>query len=396
MKKYLLLPLLFLISCSQVYKPGDKALYKKAPLVETQESLNFTGLVSAIDVTVEQLEKTPNKILKMGPYSTSYDLYAQALKELREIIDSDIGDKQKFAYIQKNFYFVEALGEKAWGHVFVTGYYSPQIKGSYTKTKKYSEPLYAVPSDMLKVDMKAFEKALPNLVDMGLSGQIRDGFFRGRIVKEGRQEYVVPYYSREEINTKKQLAKVLCYVDPIDAFFMQIQGSGEVLVGNEALNINYADQNGHSYYPIGKALLDHIPIQEMSMQKIESHLRSLPKSEAQKIMNLNPSYVFFQKTDKKSVTAFGVQAQAGRSIATDAKFFPKGVLTFLVYPDPDDLKKSRSQFVFNHDAGGAIRGPDRVDLYWGKGDIAALLSGGLKGDGHLQVLFPNFNKKNRE
>lgn len=383
--------------CAHKYQEGEPASFKKMAPNTINDSLDYAGLIAAIDVTVKQLKKTPLKKYEIAETSITYQDYAEALLELRANLDLPMAPKEKQKYIQDNFYFYALNAEQGWGKAFITGYYAPQVRGSYKRSKKYSEPLLGVPDDMLKIDLKLFAQALPSIGKMGLTDQIRDGQLRGRLIEKNKKPQIVPYYSRREILEKNLKAKVLCYVDPVDAFFMQIQGSGEVILpSGNTLQINYADQNGHSYYPIGKALLNMIPREQMSMQKIEDYLRSQSVKERNRIMNLNPSYVFFQKSETKSVTAFGVEAQAGRSIATDAKFLPHGLLSYLVYPDPDDLNKNKSQFVINHDAGGAIRGPNRVDLFWGHGDLAEALSGGLKGAGELYFLLPKLNKKGRE
>jgi len=190
----------------------------------------------------------------------------------------------------------------------------------------------------------------------------------------------------------------LAWVDPIDAFFLEIQGSGVVKFPNgKELRLGYAAQNGHPYVPIGKHLIGVIPKEKITLRAIEDHLRSLPPEESRKIMNLNPSYVFFRKLQGAGLTYFGTEVSAGRTIATDQAFFPKGALAYLEFEKPNfssavDAEPvswtKTARFVFDQDTGGAIRGPHRVDLFWGKGSDAKQAAGVMKGKGRLVYMVP--------
>ena len=155
-------------------------------------------------------------------------------------------------------------------------------------------------------------------------------------------------------------------------------------------------KNGYSYVAIGKFLLDQIPIEKMSLQSIETYLRSISKKEMQKILNKNPSYVFFRELDTKSITYLGTEVIPGRTIATDHGYFPKGALAFLEYEKPIFTKESvepkewvpSKRFVIDQDTGGAIRGPDRLDLYWGKGEKSKQVAGFMRNYGRLYYILP--------
>lgn len=363
---------------------------------EISDGLDFYGLPKALEVTASRLLQSNGHHLRIGEYQISKGDYAQALLDLKSVLDQPISQQEKENYIKENFLFLEMRADSGWGEAYVTGYYAPRFEGKLRKSKKHSAPIYGVPDDLVKIDIAAYYKANPGLRRSGLLEQIRDGQLRGRLVKHNGRTYVVPYHDRSEVASAKLKAEVICYLEPVDAFFLEIQGSGEVVLPNgKVLILNYADQNGHPYYPIGKALVDKIPIEQMSMQRIESHLQALPRAEQQRILNLNPSFVFFRVSDQKALTAFGVEAISARSIATDTQFLPHGALVHLTYPDPDNLKNLRSQYVLNHDTGGAIRGAGRVDIFFGHGNLAAALSGGLKGPGSLKVLFPKISEKQK-
>jgi membrane-bound lytic murein transglycosylase A len=184
----------------------------------------------------------------------------------------------------------------------------------------------------------------------------------------------------------------------VDAFFIQIQGTGVVEFENgEKTRFGYASQNGFPYIAIGKHLTEHIPMEEMSMQRIKLHLQTLPKEAQQEILNINPSYVFFKKLDGDAVTYAGMEVSDGRTIATDLQLFPKGAMAFLDIDEPvfntaTDIHPAswakKPRIVFDEDTGGAIRGGGRVDLYFGQGDLAAQKAGVMKQKGRLYYLVP--------
>ena len=229
-------------------------------------------------------------------------------------------------YITLNFETYEVYGKDDWADVMVTGYYEPKVPGSKIKTKEHFQPAYATPADMLTIDLKKFASKFPK------------GEKLGTLTARVENKRVVPYYDRKDIDENYKLANQnleLAWLDPIDAFFIQIQGTGVVEFDDgEKMRIGYDGQNGHAYFPIGKFLTDHIPMEEMSMQRIRSHLKTLPFNEQQTILNKNPSYVFFKKLDGKAITYAGMEVEDGRTIATDLKLFPKGAMAFLDIEEP--------------------------------------------------------------
>jgi membrane-bound lytic murein transglycosylase A len=143
--------------------------------------------------------------------------------------------------------------------------------------------------------------------------------------------------------------------------------------------------------------LDVMPKEKITMQTLEAHLRSLAPEKRQEFLNQNPSYVFFNRREGNSLTYLGTEVIAGRTVATDQKFFHKGTLAYLEYQKPlfSDATASEprewtpsSRFVFDQDTGGAIRGPGRLDLYWGKGDEAKQTAGVMQKPGRLYYLVP--------
>jgi membrane-bound lytic murein transglycosylase A len=292
-------------------------------------------------------------------------------------------------YISVNFESYEVYGRDDWADVMVTGYYEPKVTGSKTKTKDFFQPAYRTPNDLVTIDLKNFSSKFPKGEKLGL------------LTARVENKKIVPYYDRKEIDENYKLSNQnleLAWLDPIDAFFIQIQGTGVVEFENgEKIRIGYDGQNGHAYFPIGKFLTEHIPIEEMSMQRIRSHLKTLPFKDQQAILNKNPSYVFFKKLDGKALTYAGMEVEDGRTIATDLQLFPKGALAFLDIEEPvfesEDatvatMWERRPRLVFDQDTGGAIKGSGRVDLFYGEGDPAAQKAGVMKQKGKLFYLLP--------
>ncbi|MBI1890135.1 MAG: murein transglycosylase A [Burkholderiales bacterium] len=263
----------------------------------------------------------------------------------------------------------------------ITGYYEPLLRGARTRGGPFQTPLYRVPENLLIVDMVSL---YPELKGMRL---------RGRLV--GNK--VVPYYSRAELEKSGALeGKELLWVDnPIEAFFLEVQGSGRVQLAdsNETVRVAYADQNGHPYKSIGRYLVDkgEMPLSQASMQGIKAWIAANPGRQ-QELLNANPSYVFFKEEKLADPQmgpkgALGVPLTARRSIAVDARYLPLGAPVFLATTQPlSDVPLQR--LVMAQDTGGAIRGALRADFFWGFGSDAAANAGRMKQSGRMWVLLP--------
>lgn len=265
----------------------------------------------------------------------------------------------------------------------VTGYYEPLLRGSRARRGAYAVPLYAPPDDLLTIDLSAVNPDLRNLR------------LRGRI--EGRR--VVPYFSRAEIErgAASLAGKELVWVDDaIEAFFLQIQGSGRIqLDSGETVRLGYADQNGHPYVSIGRTLIERgdLRANEASMQGIQAWARANP-SRLQELLAQNPSYVFFRELPRQSGDpalgppgAMGVPLTPERSIAVDPRFIPLGVPVFLATTRPGS-NEALNRLVFAQDTGGAIRGEVRADYFWGFGAEAGREAGRMRQQGRMWVLWP--------
>ena len=220
-----------------------------------------------------------------------------------------------------------------------------------------------------------------------------------KIVGRFAQQTIVPYYDRREIEQEGVLegkTEVLAWVnDPVDLFFLQIQGSGRIVLNSgQSLNVHYHETNGQPYRSIGKLLIEQekIPKSEMSMQKIREYLRDHPE-EVDDILNYNPSYIFFKTEEDGPLGFLEVKLTPGRSIAVDRRLFPLPALAFIKTQKPIIDGSGQitrwvdfSRFVVSQDTGGAIRGPGRSDLFWGNGMYAEIAAGHMQHKGNLYFL----------
>jgi membrane-bound lytic murein transglycosylase A len=265
----------------------------------------------------------------------------------------------------------------------VTGYYEPLLHGSRSRSERFRYPVYAVPDDMLTIDLTS---VYPDLKQYRLRGRL-----------QGKR--VVPYYSRAEIdNGAAPLSgKELFWVDDaVDLFFLQIQGSGRIQLENgETARVGYADQNGHPYVSIGKKLVERgeLTPDQASMQGIkrwgEAHPDQLPE-----LLDTNASYVFFRELPVPPASgpngplgALGVPLSGGRSLAVDPRAVPLGVPVFLSTTMPNDGAPLQ-RLMLAQDTGGAIKGVVRADFFWGFGAEAGKQAGAMRQQGRMWVLLP--------
>lgn len=275
-----------------------------------------------------------------------------------------------------------------------TGYYEPEMTGSRTQGPEGSVPLLEKPGDLVSIDLGDFRD---DLKGKRLAGRVVNGALK-------------PYDDRASIETGKlgQAAKPVVWIDdPVDAFFLHIQGSGRVLLDTgQTLRVGYAGQNGHPYVAIGRALIERgeMTLEEVSMQAIRSWLTSHP-DEAADIMRVNTSYVFFHRLEVSDpnlgpLGAGGVNLTPWRSLAVDRTFHALGVPVWLettLPPGPiadlDDAGTetgpSFQRLMVAQDTGGAITGAVRGDVFFGWGEEATDLAGRMKQEGRMALLLPN-------
>jgi len=268
-----------------------------------------------------------------------------------------------------------------------TGYYEPLLHGSRVQGAPYVHPLYGLPADLVRVNLDEFSDSL--------SGRHVVGRIEGRRLR--------PYPERREIEAGAldgQGLELVYVDDPVDAFFLQIQGSGRVaLAEGGEMRLGYAGGNGRRYYAIGRELIKRgvLTKANVSMQGIRAWLAANPEA-GRAVMDLNPSYIFFRQLKGPGpIGALGVPLTAGRSIAVDRRRIPLGIPIWLEASHPHGDPNSTSgagdkvlhRLMVAQDTGGAIKGGVRGDVFWGHGAEAAAIAGRMKHQGRWFLLLPN-------
>jgi membrane-bound lytic murein transglycosylase A len=302
---------------------------------------------------------------------------------MAEQLNSQTGNKPSseaiLAYFKQNFSVYKTTNIDGTDSGTITGYYEPVLKGSRTKSDKYSNPLYATPNDLVTVELDS------------LFPELKYKRVRGRLV--GNK--LVPYYNRAEIESDTSPIKdrEFIYIDDIiDVFFLQIQGSGLVQLDNgQQVHVGYDNQNGHTYNSIGRLLVERgeLTMANASMNGIKNWVKSNP-TKLRELLNNNPSYVFFRELPAGlpgPLGALGVPILAERAVAIDPKFVPLGAPVFLSTTQPNSTKPLK-RLMMAQDTGGAIKGGVRADFFWGAGYAAGAKAGAMKQMGKIWVLLP--------
>lgn len=265
----------------------------------------------------------------------------------------------------------------------LTGYYEPLLKGSRRKTSGFNVPIFRRPPDLV------------NMVAESERGAKSAAPTHMRKTAAGLQ----PYLTRAEIEQGAldgQGLELMYFRDPVEVFFMQVQGSGRVELPNGSkVRVAYDGKNGYPYTSIGRVLIDsgEIGADAMSLKSLKRWLRA-NRDRAKPVMWKNQSYVFFRELTgddaKGPIGANGIPLQPGRSLAVDTSYYALGTPIFVDAPAITHATKTGTfrRLMIAQDVGSAIKGPERGDIYFGSGDKAGRLSGITKQPGHFLVLLP--------
>jgi membrane-bound lytic murein transglycosylase A len=328
---------------------------------DIRDDLDAESLRLAIRRSVGYLEKLPpDRVVGEQPRRFSAGEILDSLLAFEKSLDGWDCRECWVSEFYARFDLIPSSDDPEFEQVLFTGYYQPVIEGSLVPTAEYRYPIYGMPADLV---------------------------------------VTVPYYSRREIDELGSLRgrgyEIAWVKDPIELFFLHIQGSGILqLEDGRRLFIGYAGQNGRPYRSIGRLLIDRdkIPREEMSMQRLRRYLLEYPE-ERSEIFSYNESYVFFRFLEEGPLGSIEVPLTPGRSVATDSRLFPKGALALVFTQRPvlDDAGRliawqPFARFVLNQDTGGAIRGLQRADLYFGTGDEAGAQAGYMNRPGKLYFL----------
>jgi len=354
-----------IIGCSKEPKVVLKN-YEKTPLLES----DFKALESFdkedFDALLEHFQKNCQ--------------YAKVKALYGELCQKSLDTNNSKAFIVENFQPFKIGSDKEADEGLLTGYYEPLISASLQKSSRYKYPLYATPKDLVTVDLSSI---YPELKHYRLRGRV-----------EGNR--VVPYYTRAQSSLNEINASVICYCDSkIDKFFLEIQGSGKVVLDdNTTINVGYENQNGHKYRAIGRYLvkIGALKMDEVSLQSIRAWLEAHP-DRVDEVLNYNDSLVFFSRREQGATGALGIELTPKRSVAVDKRYIPLGSMLYLSSKIED---REIHKIVFAEDTGGAIKGAVRADYFLGSGKEALEIAGRLKSPLKLWILLPKSKVEYRD
>jgi membrane-bound lytic murein transglycosylase A len=352
-------------------------------LPDLQDDESVASLRAAIEKSLSWYARVPeDSTLSLGSMRVPAKAMRESLDHFASFADSGRIDPGS---LSQDFDIFRVVPPDNSGRMFVTGYYEPVLDAGLQPGDKFAWPIYPVPSDLLLIELDRFDG---------------NKFNGERLVGRLEKNLVVPYYTRSEIDGKRVLEKTgaqrtapLAWLsDPVDCFFLHVQGAGVIrLPDGRQKRVGYAGGNGRPYRSIGKDLIESgaVSREQMSLQAIGRYLRSHPERRDE-IMWKNESYVFFKWVSEGPVGSLGSVLTARRSIATDARYHPRGALAFLVSEKPvydssgEICRWERfGRWVLNQDTGGAIKGPGRIDLFCGTGEDAEKIAGPMKQQGEL-------------
>ncbi|MBN1500364.1 MAG: MltA domain-containing protein [Spirochaetes bacterium] len=334
---------------------------------EMSDDLGYSGLKPAVERSISYFRKQPpeNEIVFNG-VSYTYSRLISSYSLFLDIIEKN-DFKNAVKKLAGNFYLYRYSGSN---QVLFTAYYTITVAGSLRQTSFYNTAVYSRPYDLVSADLNVF---------IGLNRTITGKISNGALV---------PYDTREKIVTEDTLhdrGDIICFVNKADLFFLQIEGSGTVILdNNEMLHLTADISNGHGFVSVDK----YIP------QKVLRNSAGLKKyfldnpGEAEGIMNRNPRYVFFKITDSGSEGNIGELLTAGRSLAADNSVYPKGLIAYVKTSGVDPLMR----FAVIQDTGSAISGAGRFDVFFGNSEAEIKKAENFKQYGDIYIILPVKNR----
>ena len=324
--------LFFFFGCSQ----------KTSAPIPAQSTLEKVDMLNLDGFGEENFDEVLNGFVASCKTNKTKKLYGSLCQSALHVSD-------KKTFIQNNFEAYRVMNDEN-DTGMLTGYYEPELHGSLYKHGKYIYPLYEKPRDL---------------------------------------DRVTPYYTRAQHKFKKINAKAICYVDnKIDAYFLEVQGSGRVLLENkQTIYVGYGGNNGYPYTSIGAYLAqtNELGTNAITLETIKEWAEQNPKR-VDTVLNQNKRVVYFRKKQIKTVRgSLGIDLTPMRSVAVDSNYIPLGSMLFI---DANDQYHDMKRIVFAQDCGAAIKSSLRADLFTGFGDDALLVAGNLKAKLKMWILLP--------
>lgn len=348
------------------------------------DDADLDSLSRAIGQSLIYFDRVPEeRLYAFGPDRYTAAHLRRSLERFRDFLATGPDPERLDRFVRQNYAVYRSPGRPPEGGVLFTGYFEPLYPGSIVPAPGYPVPVHGPPSDLIKVDLSLFS----------------DRWSGERIAGRVDGNRLLPYHTRAEIVEQNALsgkAGVIAWMrDPVDLYILQVQGSGKLFTpSGETVRIQYADKNGRPARLVGGRLIEEgkIAREDMSLQAIRAYFRRHPE-EVPRLLNADPSYVFFRRGEGGPYGNIGVELTPARSIATDASLFPGGALAYVETEQPVAASPGvvsewvpLRRFVLNQDTGGLIKGPGRVDFFWGSGDFAETAAGHMKQPGRLYFL----------
>ncbi len=362
------------------------APYKARSAEVVGDDLDLASLRRAAEASLAYFDALPDDAAgRRGVYKLGYDLYGRG--ELRasvanflNIIETTPRAKVHASLREQCRTYVPTSRPR------FTAYYEPMLEAAYGPDGNFRFPVYASPEELTTVRLARFFKGDRRSV-------------HGRV--ESGEMY--PYLTRRQIDGEGSLSgrglEIAWLDNPVDLFFLHIQGSGRLRMSDgRVMRINFAASNGLPYTSVGRYMLNggYLPPNKGSAGDMKAYLAANPELRDD-LMFRNERYIFFRQvelaSDQGPLGSLGVPLVSGRSLATDRRYVPPGVVTYVTTERPVVDKEGRfeswrrfSRFAFSHDSGFAIKGPARVDLYWGEGERAGREAGYVNRAGSFAIL----------
>jgi membrane-bound lytic murein transglycosylase A len=349
------------------------------------DDLDPASLGAAIEQSMEFFRRRPDTTFMVAGRAYTGAEYLAGLGDLLRTLQDARGLGAVDDVLRSRFRILKATGQGQ--RVRFTGYYTPLLDGALSAGGPFQYPLYGKPPDLMSFDV----------------ARVVPGCDCATGVRTGRLEngVAVPYYTRADIDGAGALRnrglEIAWTDDPVALFFLHIQGSGQLLLQDgRRVHVNYAATNGRPFTSIGPVLAKRgsLPPGGGSMQTMRAYLDSHP-DERDTILHENPRYTFFRLQEDGPFGSTQVKLTPGRSIATDPEVFPPGSLAYIrtqmPMVDPTTQQVSwvpLTRFVLNQDKGAAIKGPARVDVYFGHDEAAEAVAGRMSAVGELYFLVP--------
>jgi membrane-bound lytic murein transglycosylase A len=319
---------------------------------------------------------SPYKTGSLGISSAAFRPAFEAAVALTDISEADARH-----FFEQHFHPHQVVPDEGQG--FVTGFYEPEVEASPTRTATFNVPLLGMPDDLVKID----DTNRPEGLDPYLAF--------GRKTEAG----IVEYFDRATIERGaiNDRARAIAWLaDPVDAFFIHVQGSARLVMPDGAtIRVTYAAKSGHHFTGPGRVLaeLGEIPVQQVTMQSIRAWFAANP-DRIDEILHRNRSYIFFRKADVADpamgpVAAAKVPLMAGRSMAVDRLLHTFATPIFVDAPSLEAFGNTPFQrLMIAQDTGSAIIGPARGDLFAGSGDAAGEIAGVVRHPAEFFALVP--------